>query len=149
MSTAKMIRRSGVKLKFAPEQTGAPGALVSIGSPKGNIRITDGRSTITVDSFDAAIGAFQQQLTDARTGQVSFTTNLIPDDAGYTALKTAYEADQPGYLQITGESIDGTATVELGFKVFISQFDHDFNTTNVAECAVTVVIDSTHEFNGG
>lgn len=146
MSTAKMIRRSGVSLKFAPETGGTPGTLVSIGSPKGNIRITDGRSTITVDSFDAPIGAFQQQLTDARTGSISFTTNLIADDAGYLALKTAYEADQPGYLLVEGESIDGTATVELGYKVFISQFDHDFNTTNVAECAVTVVIDSTHTF---
>lgn len=146
MSVAKMIRRSGVKLSFAPESStpGTPDTAVSIGSPKGNIRITDGRSTITIDSFDNAIGAFQQQLTDARTGSINFTTNLITNDAGYAALKAAYEADEVGYLKLETESIDGTLEETYGWRVFISQFDHDFTTSGVAECAVTMVIESTH-----
>ena len=132
MSIQKLIRRSGVKLRIAKEDDttpGTPGAFVSVGRVKNQIQLNDSRGTQTITDFETAADAISQQITDGRTVGMTFTTNLVTDDAGYTLAETQYKADELVWLEVEATAIDGSTVKEWGFIGFLNQFNHTFNET--------------------
>ncbi|MCK9513753.1 MAG: hypothetical protein M0R28_21360 [Pigmentiphaga sp.] len=146
MSVQKLIRRSGVKLSVAPESVtpGTPDTAISVGRPKGQISINDSRGVQQITDFDTAASAIADQITDGRTVTVSWTSNLVTDDAGLVALETAYNADELVYLKIVATAIDGTTTKTWGYVGFISQLNITLNESGVAEASVSFAASGLH-----
>lgn len=140
MSVKKLIRRSGVKLSIAKELTATPGtpdAAVSVGRPKQAININDSRGVQQITDFDTAAAAIADQITEGRTVSVSWTSNLVTDDAGLVLLEAAYNADELVWLKIEATAIDGATTKTWGYVGFISQLNITLNESGVAEASVT------------
>ncbi len=140
MSVQKLIRRSGVKLSIAAEKAltpGTPDTPVSVGRPKQAININDSRGTQTITDFDTAAAAIADQITEGRTVSVSWTSNLVTDDAGLVLLETAYNDDELVWLKIEATAIDGTTKKTWGYVGFINQLNITLNESGVAEASIT------------
>lgn len=149
MSLDKLIRRSGVQLSIAEEKSGAPGTPdtpVKFGRPKGQIQISDSRGTQTITDFETAASAINEQITDGRTAQVSWTANLVVDDAGYELAEELYNADAVAWLKIEATAIDGVTKKVWGFKGFISEFSHTLQESGVAEVSVVFTAAELYEW---
>lgn len=150
MSIQKLIRRSGVTLKAAIEDSGGsgnPDTPVSIGRPKDQIRITDSRGVQTITDFSTAASAINEQITDGRTVEVTFSTNLVTDDAGYVLLETAYDADALVWLQITTTAIDGTTTKTWGYVGFVRQLNVTLNESGVSTTDIAIACSEVYDWS--
>ncbi|EYB69048.1 hypothetical protein DEIPH_ctg011orf0012 [Deinococcus phoenicis] len=142
------VRRKGVRVLYAPEAAGAPGTFTTIKDHiSGNVSINDTRQTQTLREFGTDYGDFDMTWAEGRSGTVSLTINMVPSDPGYDALHDAYEANSYGYLFI--EALDELATPTghtLKYAVQLSQFNVTLNMDNVAQVAVTFVIQGVATF---
>lgn len=140
MSVQKLIRRSGVKLSVAAEASGTPGTPdtpVSVGRPKQSININDSRGVQQITDFDTVATAIADQITEGRTVSISWTTNLVTDDAGYELIEEAYNQDELVWLKIEATAIDGVTKKTWGYVGFINQLNTTLNESGVAEASIT------------
>jgi len=136
-----LVRRADVTLEVAL----AIDSPTRVGRPKGQIAISDGRDTVQVTDFTTPVGGgITTLLLDGRQVSVSFTTNLITDDAGFTALEAAYVPNTPAFLLVRTTRA-GLIKQRWRYKGFVTGLTLALNESGVAEAAVTFT--ATHFVN--
>lgn len=109
------------------------GSYVTFGRPKNAITITDSRGTQTITDFSTAEDDFFDTITDGRTGSISWTANLVTNDAGYYVADGAYRFNLDSRVKVATVSRDGTLTKNYEFEGVFSERTITLNESGVAE----------------
>jgi hypothetical protein len=142
MAVGDLITREGVTLSVATDTAGVAGAYSAFGRVSGSINVSDGRNSVPVSDFDTLFDAIVDQVRDGRTVSLSWTSNLVLDDAGYTLAKTAYENDDDCWVKLVSTDRDEANTETEEFLGGFTQFDRTFNESGVAQGSFTFTVSS-------
>lgn len=87
-----------------------------------SFNVNDSFDVQGIDDFDAAAATIIDQVLGGRTVQITFDSNLVPGDAGFQALHTAYKAATYCYLEVEVADTETTATTwNMRFGGYLSQ----------------------------
>jgi hypothetical protein len=125
--TGKLLTKEGIDVTVG---------LTRIGRVKGQIRISDSKGSITVTDMDLKAGDIADKIAGSRSVSVSFGTNLVADDPGYTAARSQYKAGTLGNLTVRATSRDGTTVWSETYYGEFTTFDTTLNEDNVGESAI-------------
>jgi hypothetical protein len=142
MAVGDLITREGVTLSVATDTAGVAGAYSAFGRVSGSINVSDGRNSVPVSDFDTLFDAIVDQVRDGRTVSLSWTSNLVLDDAGYTLAKAAYENDDDCWVKLVTTDRDEANTETEEFLGGFTQFDRTFNESGVAQGSFTFTVSS-------
>lgn len=112
-------------------------AYVAFGRPKNAISVTDSRGTQTITDFTTPENDFFDTIADGRTGSISWTANLVTNDAGYYVADGAYRYNLDARVKIATVSRDGTLTKDYEYEGIFSEQSVTFNESGVAETSWT------------
>jgi len=140
MPVGNLITREGVVLRIAQDASSL--TFLPFGRVSNSINVSDGRNAVPVTDFDTLFDAIVDQVRDGRTVSLSWTSNLVVNDAGYVLAKALYEQDEDCHLQLETTTRDGDANeVETFFGGF-TQFDRTYNESGVAQGSFTFTVSS-------
>jgi len=110
---------------------------VAFGRPKSAITISDSRGTQTITDFTTPENDFFDTIADGRTGSISWTANLVTNDAGYYIADGAYKFNLDARVKVSTVSRDGTLTKDYEYEGIFSEQSVTFNESGVAETSWT------------
>jgi len=140
MPVGNLISREGVTLYVA--QDASDPDFIPFGRVSNSINVTDGRNAVPVTDFDTLFDAIIDQVRDGRNVSLSWTSNLVIDDAGYVLAKALYEQDTDCFLRLTTVTRDGDVTETETFFGGFTQFDRTYNESGVAQSSFTFTVSS-------
>jgi hypothetical protein len=133
VSVANLITREGVILKVANDNAGTPGTYSTFARVAGQINVSDSRNAIPISDFDTLFDQIVEQVRDGRTVSISWTSNLVIDDAGFLLARAAYEADTDLWLKIELTSRGGSASEDVEYFGGFTDFSVTYNESGVAQ----------------
>jgi len=119
---------------------------VTFGRPKNSIAVSDSRGTQTITDFSTAEDNFFDTITDGRTGSISWTANLVTNDAGYYMADGAFRFNLDSRVKVTTVSRDGTLTKAYEYEGLFSDRSLTFNESGVAETSWTFAVSDEGPF---
>lgn len=138
----KLVVRTKAKLEFAPYTGSTLGTFIAV-TPRGSVQVSDQRGTQTYADFSSALGAFAAQTADGdRTASLSFTAFLIPSDATFQAMLTAYENNDPCAFRVRAGERVGTEVFVRAYQGFLNNFSYTLNQDGAAEVSIAFVASS-------
>lgn len=84
--------------------------------------VNDSFDVQSIDDFDAAAATIIDQVLGGRTVSITFDANLVPSDAGFTALNTSYKSADYAYIEIEmADTATSATTWNMRFGGYLSQ----------------------------
>lgn len=125
----------------AVDATGVFTPYVRNAKPQGQIQVSDSRGVTTIVDFDSTESDYADKITDAREGNVNWTSNTALDDEGQLMARTAYQNNATVRVKRVRTTIDGLTTETLEWEGFFSnnsETDQDSGvSTNAKQLEIT------------